>query len=48
MLKSKLRTINYLKTAKIDKFTYNKGIQKALESYRITDERKEELRKMKN
>ena len=41
------RTINYLKTAKIDKFTYNKGIQKALESYRITDERKEELRKMK-
>ena len=41
------RTINYLKTAKIDKFTYNKGIQKALESYRITDERKKELRKMK-
>ena len=41
------RTINYLKTAKIDKFTYNKGIQKALESYRITDDRKKELRKMK-
>lgn len=40
-------TIEYLKNAKIDKFTYNKGIQKALESYRITDEKKKELRKMK-
>ena len=40
-------TIDYLKNAKIDKFTYNKAIQKALESYRITDKQKEELRKMK-
>ena len=32
---------------KIDKFTYNKSIQKAIESYRLTKEQKTELRKMK-
>ncbi len=41
------RTIKYLKESKIDKFTYNKAIQKSIESYRITDKQKEELRKMK-
>ena len=41
------KTIKYLKTAKIDKFTYNKALQKAIESYRITEEQKNELRKMK-
>lgn len=41
------KTIEYLKHAKIDKFTYNKALQKAIESYRITDEQKAELRKMK-
>ena len=41
------RTIEYLKQAKIDKFTYNKALQKAIESYRISDEQKAELRKMK-
>lgn len=30
-----------------DKFIYNKSIQKALESYRLIDEQKQELRKMK-
>lgn len=40
-------TINYLKTAHLDKFTYNKALQKAIESYRITEEQKQELRKMK-
>lgn len=40
-------TISYLKIAKLDKFTYNKALQKALESYRITNEKKEFLRKMK-
>lgn len=41
-------TISYLKnTNKLDQWTYNKAIQKALESYRIADKKKEELRKMK-
>lgn len=40
-------TIEYLKTANLDKFTYNKALQKGIESYRITDKQKEELRKMK-
>lgn len=31
----------------VDKFIYNKSLQKALESYRLSDEQKEELRKMK-
>ena len=41
------KTIEYLKQAKIDKFTYNKALQKAIESYRISEEQKTELRKMK-
>ncbi len=41
------RTIKYLETANLDKFTYNKALQKGIESYRITDKQKEELRKMK-
>ncbi len=41
------KTIQYLKKAKIDKFTYNKALQKAIESYRITNEQKQELRMMK-
>lgn len=39
------KTLTYLKNNdKLDNWTYNKGIQKALESYRITEEQKEELR----
>lgn len=34
-------------TIKIDDFIYNKSIQKAIESYRLTKEQKDELRKMK-
>lgn len=41
------KTIEYLKNSKIDKFTYNKSIQKAIESYRITKEQKELLRTLK-
>ena len=41
------RTMIYLKNSKIDKFTYNKALQKAIESYRITDKQKEELRRIK-
>ncbi len=41
-------TIAFLKdNTKLDDWTYNKSIQKALESYRITEVQKEELRKMK-
>lgn len=40
-------TISYLKIANLDDFTYNKALQKAIESYRITDDRKEKLRQMK-
>ena len=41
------KTVEYLKNSKIDNFTYNKGIQKAIESYRITDKQKEYLRSLK-
>lgn len=41
------KTILFLETSKLDKFTYNRAIQKAIESYRITDEQKKKLRKMK-
>lgn len=40
-------TIEYLETTKLNKFTYNKALQKAIESYRITEEQKQKLRKMK-
>ncbi len=41
------KTLVYLKEANLDKFTYNKTLQKAIESYRITEEQKLVLRKMK-
>lgn len=42
-------TLKYLKTnAKLDDFTYNKALQKGIESYRITDNQKQELRSLKN
>lgn len=43
------KTIEYLNNNKeiLDKWTYNKGIQKALESYRISDENKKALKSMK-
>ncbi|MBS5857820.1 MAG: DNA alkylation repair protein [Clostridia bacterium] len=40
-------TKEFMKNSSIEKFTYNKAIQKAIESYRITEEQKEELRKLK-
>ena len=40
-------TKEYLERTNIDKFIFNKAIQKAIEAYRITDIQKEELRKMK-
>lgn len=41
------KTILFLEKCKLDKFTYNRAIQKAIESYRIQDNKKQELRKMK-
>ena len=42
------RTVKYLqKEADLDDFTYNKSIQKATESYRITDKQKDFLRSIK-
>ena len=42
------RTVKYLQEeADLDNFTYNKAIQKAIESYRITNEQKDFLRNMK-
>lgn len=40
-------TIEYLKNSKLDNFTYNKALQKGIESYRISNQKKEILRKMK-
>lgn len=40
-------TIKYLNNCKLDDFIYNKALQKAIESYRISDTKKEKLRKMK-
>lgn len=42
------KTVDLLKKTNLDKFTYNKGIQKALESYRITDKQKDYLKSIKN
>ena len=43
------KTLKFLKSkeCKIDNFTFNKSIQKAIESYRITDEKKAYLRTLK-
>ena len=40
-------TIKYIEKKKLDKWTHNKAIQKALESYRITPEQKEYLKSLK-
>ena len=41
------KTLNYLKNNTLDKFTYNKTIQKIIESTRISKEEKEKLKLMK-
>lgn len=41
-------TLNYLKKSKINSFVYEKALQKAIESYRINNEQKKELKNMKN
>ena len=39
--------IPYIENRKLDKWTHNKAIQKAIESYRITEEQKTYLRTLK-
>ncbi|MBR4262683.1 MAG: DNA alkylation repair protein [Bacilli bacterium] len=41
-------TIPYIENHKLDKWTHNKTIQKAIESYRITNEQKDYLRTLRN
>lgn len=42
------KTVAFLKNdCKIDDFTYNKGLQKSIESYRVSNQQKEELRLLK-
>ena len=40
-------TISLFESKKLDKWIHNKSIQKATESYRISDEKKEYLRSLK-
>ena len=40
-------TIKYIQVAHLDTFTYNKALQKAIESYRIPEEKKIILKRMK-
>ena len=40
-------TIEYIKNYKLDKWVHNKIIQKSIESYRISKEKKEYLKKYK-
>ena len=40
-------SLKYLQSCKLDNFTYNKAIQKAIESYRINDEQKRFLKSIK-
>ena len=42
------RTMELLKNNELDDFTYNKSLQKIIESYRISEETKKKIRKMKN
>ena len=42
------RTLLYLKDNNLDKFTYNKAIQKVIESTRIERDEKEQIKKLKH
>ena len=46
-VKYKDKTEKFLKNTNLSNFTYNKAIQKILESLRVSKEDKEKLRKMK-
>ena len=46
-IKERNLTLDFLERAKIDGWTYNKALQKIVESYRVSEEDKEMARKMK-
>ena len=46
-IKNKEKVISFLEICELDDFTYNKAIQKMIESNRINKEEKDKLRKMK-
>ena len=46
-VKFPVKTMKLLKNNKIDDWTYNKALQKIIESYRVNEETKNEIRKMK-
>lgn len=46
-IKQKKKTEKYLLKNNLDEFTQNKAIQKICESYRVSNENKEKLRKLK-
>lgn len=46
-IKQKEKTLEYLENNNLDDFTYNKALQKIIESYRVTKEEKEKIRAMK-
>lgn len=46
-IKQRDKTIEYLKNNKLDNFTYNKALQKIIESYRVSKEEKELIKNMK-
>ena len=41
------KTINYLKKSNLDDFTFNKSLQKIIESYRVSNEEKDNIKNMK-
>ena len=47
LVKQYSETIKVLENNELDKWTHNKTIQKAIESYRISEEKKEVLKKLK-
>lgn len=46
-IKQKEKTREYLMNNQLDKFTYNKSLQKIIESYRVSQKEKEEIIKLK-
>ena len=46
-VKYPVQTMNLLKNNKLDDWTYNKALQKIIESYRVDEKIKKEIKKMK-
>ena len=47
LIKQRDKTMKYLKKSKLNDFSFNKGIQKCIESYRVSNEDKEYLKTIK-